>query len=406
MNTHILRHRVIAVGSMVACLLTCAAASADAQSADDLFDRNAVQEIRLSINSRDLQKLRENYGADTYYIADFEWRAMRVRNVAIRSRGGASRNPSKPGLRVDFNRYTSGQRFLGMNALVLDNMWQDGSFLAESTAFAFFERMGQAAPRTAFCRLFINNVYHGLYAIVESVNADFVKRFYGKDVGYLFSYQYQDPYYGEYLGDALTPYKKMFEAQTHELDAATIIYSPLRDLFREVNHAQDSVWRDRVEEYLDLPQFVTHAAIEVFLAENDGVLGASGMNNFYLYRPAGSKRHRLFPWDKDSAFANPQFDLLTRADENALFRGAMAYADLRALYWEVLEACARTAAEDGWLEAEITRAAALVDESVRADTRKPFSTDEFEGAITLLQDFARKRSDFVLREIDKLRRVP
>jgi hypothetical protein len=129
------------------------------------------------------------------------------------------------------------------------------------------------------------------------------------------------------------------------------------------------------------------------------------MNNFYLYRAAGSTRHRLFPWDKDSAFANPQFDLLTRADENVVFRRAMAYGDLRALYWEALEACARAAAADGWLEAEITRAAALIDASVRADTRKPFSTDEFDGAIALLQEFARTRSNFVLREIDKIRRT-
>jgi spore coat protein CotH len=401
-----LRRRMTAIGSVLACLLACTAAGADAQTVADLFDRDTVQEIRLSINSRDLQQLRDHYLDDTYYIGDFEWRSMRVRNVAIRSRGVGSRSPSKPALRIDFNRYTTGQRFLGMTALVLDNVWQDGSFVAESTAFAFFERMGQAAPRASFCRLFINNVYHGVYAIVESVNADFVKRFSDNDVGYLFSYQYHDPYYGEYLGDDLASYKRLFEAETHERDADTMIYSPIRNLFRELNHADDAVWRDRVEEYLDLPRFVTHAAIEVFLAENDGVLGASGMNNFYLYREAGSTRHRLFPWDKDSAFANPQFDLLTRADENVLFRRAMAYADLRALYWEVLEACARSAAEDRWLEAEITRAAALVDESVRADTRKPFSTDEFEGAIALLQDFARKRSDFVLREIDKLRRSP
>jgi spore coat protein CotH len=67
------------------------------------------------------------------------------------------------------------------------------------------------------------------------------------------------------------------------------------DLFREINHPDDVVWRDRVERYVDLSQLVTHAAIDVFLAENDGILGASGMNNFYLYRAAGSTQHRFFP---------------------------------------------------------------------------------------------------------------
>jgi hypothetical protein len=52
---------------------------------------------------------------------------------------------SKPAFRVDFNRFTTGQQFLGLKAIVLDNVWQDGSFVAERTAMAFFERMGQAA---------------------------------------------------------------------------------------------------------------------------------------------------------------------------------------------------------------------------------------------------------------------
>jgi spore coat protein CotH len=399
------RHATLA-GSLFACLLTCIPAGAEAQTAADLFDRDSVQEIRLTMNSRDLQQLRAQFLENTYYLADLQWRSMRVRNVGIRSRGGASRNPTKPAFRVDFNRYTTGQKFLGMTALVLDNVWQDGSFVAESTAMAFFERMGQAAPRESFCRLYINNVYQGVYAIVESINGDFVKRVLGESGGYLFSYQFQEPHYGEYLGDDLPPYARLFEPVTHELDPPAVLYAPIRELFREVNHPDDAVWRDRVEQYLDLPRFITQAAIEVFLAENDGILGANGMNNFYLYRPAGSTKHRLFPWDKDNAFVNPVFDVLTRADENVLFRRAIAYPDLRALYWQVLEACARSAAEDGWMEAEITRAATLIAASVKADTRKPFSSDQFDEAVALLQDFARTRSDFVLREIDKLRKTP
>ena len=44
------------------------------------------------------------------------------------------------------------------------------------TTMAFFERMGEPAPRQSFCRLYINNVYHGVYAIVESVDSDFLAR--------------------------------------------------------------------------------------------------------------------------------------------------------------------------------------------------------------------------------------
>jgi spore coat protein CotH len=397
------RFRFAPIVTTLLWLLTWIPVDADAQTAADLFDRNTVQEIRMFINSRDLEQLRARYRDDVYYVADFQWRNIRVRNAAVRSRGSASRNPDKPGLRVDFNRYTTGQRFLGLKSLVLDNLWQHGSMVAESTTMAFFERMGQPAPRESFCRLYINNVFHGVYAIVESIDTDFLMRSLGENAGYLFSYQIQGPFYGEYLGDDLGAYKRLFEPQTHELESDGVLYSPIRDLFREVNHPDDGVWRDRVEQYLDLSQFVTHVAIENFLAEDDGILGTFSMNNFYLYRFGGTSRHRLIVWDKDSTFAYPDFSIMKGADENVLFRRAIAYRDLLELYLEVLERCAYAAAEDGWLENEITRASTLIAPHVEADTRKQFSSDEFDQAVVLLQEFARARSAYVLREVAKLR---
>jgi hypothetical protein len=275
--------------------------------------------------------------------------------------------------------------------------------VAESTAMAFFNGMGQPAPRQSFCRLYINHVYHGVYAIIESIDTDFLLRTLGENTGYLFSYQLQEKFYGEYLGDDLTPYKRRFQPQNHELEADTILYSPIRDLFREVNHPDDAVWRDRVEEYIDLRQFVTHVAIENFLAEEDGIIGAYSMNNFYVYRYANSNRHRLIPWDKDSTFLYPTFPILDRADENVLFRRAIAYADLFGLYLEVLEQCAHRASEDSWLEGEITRAAALIAVHARSDTRKQF--EAFDESVALLQEFARTRPAFVLQEVAKLRRA-
>jgi len=201
------------------------APTASAQTAADLFDRDTVQEIRLFINSRDLEQLRTRFREDIYYVVDFQWRNMRIRNAAVRSRGGISRNASKPALRIDFNRYTTGQRFLGLKSLTLDNLWQHGSFVAESTTMAFFERMGQPAPRESFCRLYINNVYHGVYAIIEPIDNDFLARALGENDGYLFSYQLQERFYGDFLGDELLEYKRRFEPQNHELESDAILYS-------------------------------------------------------------------------------------------------------------------------------------------------------------------------------------
>ena len=393
------RRKAILLTAVVAALALAGATPAIAQSTDEFFDPNTMQEIRLTMNTRDLRTLHEKYLDNTYYTADVQWKGIRVRNAGVRSRGNSSRNDSKMALRVDADRYVTGQRFLGLKSFVLKNLWTDPSMLRERLAMTMFSRLGQPASRHAYCRLYINHEFLGLYIILESVDNAFLTRNLGENDGYLFSYQLQSDWRGEYLGEDLAAYKDRFEAQNHEKETDAMLYLPIHDWLREVNHPGDGVWRDRVEEYVDLRQFMTHVATEVFLAENDGLLGATGMNNFFLYRAKDSKQHRFLPWDKDSSFLLPDFSIFERADDNVLFRRAFEYSDLREVYLQALEAAARSAAEEDWLETEVTRAAELIAGTVEEDNRKQFSTEEFFAQVDWLKQFARQRSRNVLEQV-------
>jgi spore coat protein CotH len=374
-----------------------------AQSSDDLFDPDTLQEIRLFISTRDLQELVTRFDENTHYPVDLQWRDKRVRNASIRSRGAASRNPTKPGFEIDFDHYTTGQQFLGVRAIVLDNLWQDPAMIRERVAMAFFNRMGEPAPRESFARLFINNTYRGVYAVVERIDAEFLKRIDAEPSGYLFEYRRMGPFYGSSLGDDLTEYKRIFEPRTHKLDADTILYSPIRDLFREINGPDDAVWRERVESYIDLEQFVRQVAIEMFLTEHDGLLGYAGMNNFYVYRGAAKGQQRVFVWDLDLSFRDYDTSIFLRTDENELFRRAIAFPDLRALYLQKLEDCARSALEDDWLSNQIAGSAALIRDAALEDSRKPFSNDDFDSAVSWMRDFGRRRSEYVLEAVAEAR---
>jgi spore coat protein CotH len=384
-------------------MLTSAAAPAHGQTADDLFDINTLQEIRLSVNSRDLRALRQRYLDNTYYAADLTWRNVKLRNVAIRSRGQGSRNPAKPGLRVDMSRYTTGQRLVGLSAIVLDNLWQDDALIRERLAFTMFERAGQPAPRESFCRLFINNEYQGLYTITEEIDAAFAQRVTGESGGTLFEYHYVREWLGEDLGE-LAAYKPLLEPRTRVLEADRTLYGPIQDAFREINAPDDAVWRERVNEYLDLEQFMTHVGIEAFIAENDGILGFAGMNNFYLYRGPGSTRHRLFVWDKDNAFLALDAPIPVES-ANVVFQRAMTYPDLRETYFRTLEECARIARADDFLALEIDRLAALIGDAARQDARKQFDNDQFDAAVEFLREFAARRPEQVLDEVARIRRA-
>jgi len=380
-------------------VLLPAASPAHAQTADDLF-APSLHDLQVFMNTRDVQQLRDTYQENTYYQADLEWRGMRVRSVAIRSRGFGSRNPVKPGFGIDFDRFAAGQRFLGLQSLVLDNLWQDGSLVRESVTMALFERLGQPAPREAFTRLFINGEYQGIYSLVEAVDPVFLSRAFGDPGGYAFEYHWLNEFHAEYLGRSLGRYKELFEPASHESDSDTTLYLPLHDLFREINAASSSTWRESVERLLDVRGFLTHVAIEAFVSENDGILGNWAMNNFYLYRPSGSTQHRFIPWDRDNAFLAANTSILLRAGDNILMRRLLEHPDLREFYLQVLERCAR---EGGWLEQAIVTRANLIRAAAYADDRKSFPNDRFEADVAFLIQFARSRPGFVAAEVARLR---
>ena len=388
---------------MILLCVAIAPASAQGQSAAELFNPETVHEIRLSINSRDLDELREHFQENTYYTADLTWQGQRVRNVGVRSRGLGSRNPTKIGLRVDFNRYTSGQTFLGLRSLILDNNWQDPSLLASARRWPF-SRGSASRPRgSPYCRLYINNVFQGLYSIVESIDSPFLSRTYGSDLGYLFEFAYEREWHGDYLGDELAAYKPFFQPETHELESDATLYAPIRNLFREVNTEVDSVWRERVEQFIDLRQLVRNVAIDTFLSEDDGFIGAYGMNNFFLHRPSGSTVHSLIPWDKDNSFVDVTRSIFPRTGENVLFARVLGFADLRALYLDMLEACARAATDENWLAGQVDRLAALADAPAREDTLKRSSTEAFLEAVDRIRRFAADRPAIVLQEVSRAR---
>jgi len=382
---------------------------AHAQGFEDLFNSAALQRIDLLVNSRDWEKLKANFQLNEYYPADVRWNGQTVRNVGIRSRGLGSRSGTKPGLRVDFNRYAAGQTFLGRGSMILDNLTQDPSGLKERVAMRFYERMGLPAPREAHAALYVNNEYAGLYAVVESIDKDFLRRVFGgtegniENDGHLFEYNWETEWFFTYLGNNLDAYAPFFDPVTHENASTAALYAPLEAMFRAINESPDASFVESVSVYLDLPQFMRHVAVQSFLAQWDGILGYAGANNFYLYRFEDSLRSQFIAWDEDNAFRAADFPILEGHDRNVLMRRAMNVPALRAAYFDGLRAAAASAAEPAggvsWLEQEIRLQRSLVDGAMQADVLKPYANEEYAGAADALVEFARLRPGMVLSQI-------
>jgi hypothetical protein len=383
---------------------------ADAQTptADDLFDDNVLHEIRLVLNPRDWASLKENFQLNDYYPCHLMWNGLTIRNVGIRSRGLGSRSGTKPGLRVDFDRYSATQTFLGLTSVVLRNNTQDPSSLHERLSMRLFSSMGVMASRTAHARLFVNNEYVGLYLIVESVDKRFLKRNFKEDGGYLYNYQWTSPYYFEFKGADPSIYTpRPFQAETHEKDPDP---RPLVEMIRAINETPETDFLTVVNRHVDLRTFLRQVAVENFLADQDGALGYAGMNNLYIYRFEGTERTTFIPWDKSEAFkggvAHPIWYNIYDVPSwlrNRLMDRAMAFPELRDLYLDTLLKSAEIAASGGWLEQEALRAYGQIRQAALDDPFKPFSNQEFEQDVQHVLDFARSRSAFVVAEVRRSR---
>jgi spore coat protein H len=381
-------------------LLVFWAVPGSAQTTDDLFRAATLMRVDLEMHSADWQKLKENFQTNTFYPADFKWNGQTVFNVGIRSRGRGSRNPNKPGLKVDFDRYSTDQKFLGLKSLVLDNLTQDPSGIHETVSMRFYERLGIPAPRETHVRLYVRGEYIGLYAIVESVDKQFLSRVFGvigedtQNDGWLYEFVWQEHWLFTDLGTDLGAIKLRFDATTHESKPDEDKYRTVQELITLSNQTPSDRFVEVIGPRFDIPGFIRFVAAQAYLGDTDGFLGAFGMNNFYLYRLENRIQHVLIAWDTDNTFWGANFPVLPPED-NVLMQKLMRIPEYNALWYQELARANELAEADGWLDAEIIRQVQLIEGAMKEDVYKPYSNNSFEGEAGEMLSFARERIAYI-----------
>jgi hypothetical protein len=342
-----------------------------------IFNQQVLHEARLDLDPSAWEALRRNYLSNQYYSANFSVDGVAVSQVGIRSRGAGSRDPHKPGLEIDFNRYVASQEYYGYKRLVLDNMTQDPSCLRERMSFLVFEAMGIAAPRNAFARLHVNGEYWGLYDLVEKVSKPFLESRLGEKSGVLFNYQWDGEWDFGWLGSAASAYVPVpLEPETDE-DRPDVADAVVR-FVRAINDAPSAA---ALEPWLDTNRFLTHLAVENAIAEHDGIVGDQGLNNFYLYQYSGRDRFLFIPWDKDSTFTSGSWPLYRNLETNLLALKLTADPAKRAYYADAVRRAVTTYVNARWLTPQLDAAWQQIRDAALADPRKPFTNADVVGGV-------------------------
>ncbi len=157
-----------------------------------IFNKDKVLEINIEISDENFKKLKENALQEEYVVANITINDTTINNVGIRAKGNSSlqqvssSDSDRFSFKVNFSEYISDQNLYGLEKLVLNNMIGDTTYMKEYLSYDLIEFLGVNTPAYAFANIKINNNDWGLYLAIETLEEDFLERYYGKDYGNLY----------------------------------------------------------------------------------------------------------------------------------------------------------------------------------------------------------------------------
>jgi hypothetical protein len=267
----------------------------------ELFADGRIRTFKIDLTDSALETLKKNERAYVPATVSEGGAVFKEVGVHLKGMGSFQSFHQKPSLALKFDRYTPDQRYLGLSKFFLNNSGQDSTYLAEWMCTQMFRDAGLPAARVTHAFVELNGRKLGLYVLIEAMNKDFLKQYFKNAKGNL---------YEAYLQDI---------DQQLDLDGGSDNGQVDRKRLLEVCTLTNLTERwSKLPEVLDVDKYLSHCALEMFVAHTDGY--ALNRNNYRLYRDPQSDRFTMIPHGLDWGFQNsgapvqPQLNsIITRA---------------------------------------------------------------------------------------------
>jgi spore coat protein H len=291
---------------------------------DALFTNGALHVLKINISRPGLRSLRQD--PRQYVAATVREGAVAVTNVMVRLKGGAGSFRSvddKPGLTLDFGQASAS--FHGLRKFHLNNSVQDGTYLSEWTCSGLFREAGVPAGRAAHAVVELNGRRLGLYVLLESINSDFLARYFKQNHGNVYSLSANADVDGglERIGGR------------EETNGAEL--RVLASAARERNRER---LRMRLAQVLDLPRFLSFMAVEVMLDHWDGY--TFNIKNYEVYHNPETDRIVFMPHDLDQVLRDENAPIVPSPHgvvAQAVLRDPVTRSAYQRRFQEVFQTC-------------------------------------------------------------------
>ncbi len=381
--------------------LAVAIAAARAElTPESLYDSSRLTEIEITLAPADWDALRTQSRSIAtamakgrhpdsmerpfdYFKGDVVINGQTFKDVGLRKKGFiGSLDRHRPSLKLSFDKYVKGRTVAGQEKLTLNNNKQDPSAMSQAIAYQLFREAGLAAPRMNFAHVTVNGADLGIYSNVEGVDAAFVARNFKGQPGSL---------YEGTVTDFIPGWATKFETKLGTKGDYSDIEAVIQAL-----QVQDDQLLAELGQVLDLDQFYDFWAVETLLHHWDGYNG--NRNNFFIYRPADSKRFVFVPWGADSiAMKNPFWQFQPPVSvyaSSAISRRLYDHPEGRRRYLKNFQAMLDRVWNEEKLLAQIDQIESLIGE--------PLKTERLhESSVEKLRTFVSGRRAAISAELEK-----
>ena len=370
---------------------------------DELFRTDRLLQVSITMNEADWDDLRAQSRSifdlfrgreclDQPFGSVFTWFEASITldgetypRVEVRKKGFiGSLSEEKPSLKVDLGEFEEGQTHLGARRLTLNNSVQDPSLIRQCLGYEIIESAGIPSPRCNFAHVEVNGESLGVYVNIEPYKRPFFERTFGS---------YEGNLYEGTISDFTERGINTFEPKNNDEDRPE-----LPDLLavQTALTAGDNQLMDRLDEVIDLDQFMRFWALESLLLHSDGYSG--NRNNFYLYGdPELGGRFQFLLWGIDGILGS--YNVAEEEPTSVYRRGTLAWRlyqipEARTRYFEALDELLETVWDEEQLLARVDEMRTSLLEWVEDAAER----DRLIGEIAEVSTVISTRRDEIMRE--------
>lgn len=370
-----------------------------AQSQTNLYDLNVIQQIKIYFSQPNWDFMLDTakLGSDSYILADSVIiNGVVFDTVGVKYKGNSTYDSTyaKNSLHISLDEFKS-QNYMNYKDIKLNNVFADPSFVREVLSYKIINNY-MFSPKANFAQVFINDEYFGVFTNVESVNKKFCSDNFGSS-------------------------NKTFIKGNPIIDPSPNVKSNLKfknsdssSYFNYYEMKSSTGWNSLVylcdtitnypllsENILDIDKALWMLAFDDVTVNLDSYLGAFAQN-YYLYRDA-TNRFNFIIWDLNMNFgafphlgsSNSSMSTLTINQMKnlsliphindaywPLIKGLLNIPKYKKIYYAHIKTIVEDYFANGLYLQLSNTYRDLIDEAVYSDTKKFFTNNDFDNAMT------------------------